>query len=133
MRGDKIFLVYGAHAGRSEDVYFGSFRTRSEAEEAVARLQAKEMHGANWAAYYHDLGFVIREGVVETDFEIPLRPKPRDRFCARATVEEGVVGRIHVEVLERTPEGLVERARYARNHAMFSRNSLRARAAAASA
>jgi hypothetical protein len=95
MRGDKIFLVYGVHAGRPEDVYFGSFRTRSDAEAAIAQLQTKEVHGANWAANYHNRGFVIRERVVETDFEIPSRPKPRDCFCARATAEDGVVGRIH--------------------------------------
>jgi hypothetical protein len=120
MRGDKIFLVYGVHGGRAEDVYFGSFRTRSEAEAAITRLQVKEMHGANWAASYHDRGFLIRERVVETDFVIPPRPKPRDRFCARAIAEQGLVGRIHVEVLERTPQGLVERARYTRNHEMFA-------------
>mgnify|MGYP003527153787 FL=1 len=120
MQGDRIFLVYGVHGGRHEDVYFGSFRTRGEAEVEIARLQSREMHGANWAATYHDRGFVIRERVVETDFEIPLRPKPRDRFCARATEEEGLVGRIQVDVFERTQRGLVERARYARNHAMFA-------------
>lgn len=120
MRGDKIFLVYGVHAGRAEDVYFGSFRTRSEAEEAIARLQTRDMHGTNWAANYHNRGFAIRERVVEVDFEIPSRPKPRDRFCVRTTAEEGLAGRIQVEVLERTPQGFVERARYNRNHSMFS-------------
>lgn len=120
MRGDRIFLVYGVHGGRPEDVYFGSFRSRSEAEAAIIGLQAKEMHGTNWAASYHDRGFVIREGTAETDFEIPSQPKPRDRFCVRTTAEEGLIGRIQVEVLERTPHGLVERARYARNHAMFA-------------
>ena len=120
MQGDRIFLVYGVHGGRHKDVNFGSFRTRGEAEVEIARLQSREMHGANWAATYHDRGFVIRERVVETDLEIPLRPKPRDRFCARATEEEGLVGRIQVDVFERTQRGLVERARYARNHAMFA-------------
>ena len=120
MQGDRIFLVYGVHGGRHKVVNFGSFRTRGEAEVEIARLQSREMHGANWAATYHDRGFVIRERVVETDFEIPLRPKPRDRFCARATEEEGLVGRIQVDVFERTQRGLVERARYARNHAMFA-------------
>lgn len=119
MRGDRIFLVYGVHGGRPEDMYFGSFRTRSEAESAIVRLQTKEMHGTNWAADYHDRGFVVRERAVETDFEIPPRPKPRDRFCVRTTAEEGIAGRLNVEVLERTPQGLVDRARYARNHAMF--------------
>ncbi|MBD8527419.1 hypothetical protein [Pseudomarimonas arenosa] len=117
MRGGSIFLVYGVHGGRPNDVYFGSFRTREDAEEAIARLHAKEMHGANWAAKHHDQGFVIRELVVETDFEVPQRPKPRDRFCAHA--KEGSVGCAQVEVFERTPQGLEERARYARNHAMF--------------
>jgi hypothetical protein len=119
MRNDRIYLVYGIHGGRPKDVYFGSFRTRSEAEVAIDRLQAKEMHGANWAANYHDGGFVIRERVVETDFEIPQRPKPRDRFCTRTSAVEGLVGCIDVEVLERTPQDFVVRARYTRNHAMF--------------
>lgn len=44
---------------------------------------------------------------------------PRDRFCVRATAEEGVSGRFQVEVFERTLQGFVERARYARNHGMF--------------
>lgn len=112
MRGDKIFVVYGVHGGRPDDVYFGSFRTQDEAGLAIARLRAKEMNGSNWASVYHDRGFVIREQVVETDFEIPPRPMPRDRFCARASAEEGAGGRIHVEVFERTPPGLVQRARY---------------------
>src|SRR5690349_8606140 len=120
MRGDKIFLVYGVHGGRAEDVYFGSFRTRDEANAVILGFQARQMNGANWAATYHNRGFVIREREVETDFEIPTRPTPRDRFCARATAQEGVVGRIQVEVLERTPAELVERARYERSHAMFA-------------
>lgn len=119
MRGDTIFMVYGVHAGRAEDTYFGAFRTRSEAEAEIAQLRARTMHGANWAATYHDRGFAVRERTVDTDFEIPPQPKPRDRFCVRATEEEGLAARIRVEVFERTPRGLLERARYVRNHAMY--------------
>lgn len=68
MRGDRIFLVYGVHGGRPGEMYFGSFRTRAEADAEIARLRTWEMHGTNWAAMYHDRGFVIREQMVDTDF-----------------------------------------------------------------
>jgi len=54
MRGEIVFRVYGAHTGRRDDSYFGAFRSRAEAEAEVANLIAKEMHGRNWAAQYHD-------------------------------------------------------------------------------
>lgn len=120
MRGDKIFLVYGVHRGRANDVYLGSFRTRDEADATISLLHARAMNGANWAATYHNRGFVILEREVDTDFEIPARPAPRDRFCARTNAQEGVSDCIHVEVLERTPLELAQRARYTRNHAMFA-------------
>jgi hypothetical protein len=49
-------------------MYFGAFRSRAEAETQIAKLKAREMHGANWARRYHDRGFVVREAVVETRF-----------------------------------------------------------------
>jgi hypothetical protein len=34
------------------------------------------VNGRNWAEQYHNSGFIIREVVVETDFEVPTRPAP---------------------------------------------------------
>lgn len=109
MRGDTVFRIYGVHTGRAKDNYFGAFRTRARAEEEVAKLLQREMHGENWAARYHDRGFVIREVTVETDFEIPPRPKPRDRYFARETTVEsppGTWSTCRVDVFERTRGGL---------------------------
>src|SRR5437879_13655200 len=85
MRGDVVYRVYGVHEGREKDTYFGAHRTVAEAEATIGRLRAMEMHGRNWAEAYHNRGFVIREAVVATDFEIPPRPKPRDRYFVRGT------------------------------------------------
>jgi hypothetical protein len=83
MRGDVVYRIYGVHTGRTEDVYFGTFRTREEADAAILRLRKK--NGENWAVRYHDCGFVIREARVETDFEVPPRPTPRERYFVRST------------------------------------------------
>jgi len=80
MRGDIVHRIYGVHAGRAEDTHFGTHRTVAEAEAAIARL--REQHGHEWAEKYHNRGFVIRESTVETDFQIPELPKPRDKYVA---------------------------------------------------
>ncbi len=87
MRGDIIYRVYGVHEGREEDVHFGAFRTVREAHAEVDQLAARERDGGNWASRYHNKGFVIREVVVDTDFENPSRPKPRDRYCVKASAK----------------------------------------------
>ena len=78
MRGDVVFRVYGVHEGRDEDTFFGAYRTRREAEAEIEQLLTQEMNRENWAQRYHDRGFVIREHIVTTDFEIPSRPSPRE-------------------------------------------------------
>jgi hypothetical protein len=85
MRGDILHLVYGVHAGRENDVYFGSHRSEEAARRSIRALEAREMHGTNWAARYHDQGFVVRTAVVDTDFEIPTLPKPRDAYTLSFT------------------------------------------------
>ncbi len=100
MRGDVIFRVYGIHGGRETDAYFGAYYSREKAEAAVVKLAAQ-----NWAAR-HDKGFVIREHVVETDFEIPSRSKPRDRYLVRDTNRSKASGEwvsSLVEVFRRLP------------------------------
>lgn len=92
MRGDIVFRVYGVHGGRGKDTYFGAFRTRAEAEAHIVELGAREMHGRNWAAQYHDQGFVIREHAVDTDFEPPSRPKPRDKYFVEGTPKPNAPG-----------------------------------------
>lgn len=124
MRGDIVYCVYGVQAGRDEDVYFGAFRTVVEAEAEIEKLRAREMNGRNWAERYHDRGFVIREVVVETDFEIPTRPAPRDKYFVKLAAKTGPPGTWSttlVDVFRRNvPIGDAEKVcRYERNHAMF--------------
>ncbi len=51
---------------------------------------------------------VIRETVVQTEFEIPPRPKPRDRYFVRSTRQENQPGAWPgsiVEVFRRAIDG----------------------------
>lgn len=118
MRGDVVFRVYGCHAGREKDVYFGAFRTRAEAEAHVAELSARVMHDYHWASRHHDRGFAIREHAVEVDFEFPTRPAPRERYVARVTTtkEPYAWAVSQVEVLRRNGDGLTTVARYDRDY-----------------
>ena len=93
MRGDVVYRIYGVHEGREKDTFFGAFRSVAEAEAKIANLQAQEMGGRNWAEQYHNRGFVIREVIVETDFEIPSLPKPRDKYAVNGIkVSPPIVG-----------------------------------------
>jgi hypothetical protein len=108
MRGDVVYRIYGLHAGREKDDFFGAFRTASEAEAEIVKLRAREMNGRNWAEQYHNQGFIVRDAVVETDFEILPRPKPRDRYFVRATTKEnqpGTWASTIVEVFRRAADG----------------------------
>jgi hypothetical protein len=124
MRGDVVYRIYGVHEGRAKDCFFGAFRTRAEAEAEIANLVTREMNGGNWAEQYHDRGFVIREAIVQTDFEIPPRPKPRDRYFVRGTRKENRPGTwpsTVVEVFRRAsaggePEKVAE---YERNYGLL--------------
>lgn len=108
MRGDVVYRIYGVHEGREKDYFFGAFRTVAEAETEIAKLCLREMNGRNWAEQYHNRGFVIRETVVQTDFEIPPRPKPRDRYFVRGTRKDygpGTTAGTVVEVFRRADAG----------------------------
>lgn len=125
MRGDVVYRVYGAHEGRAQDVYFGAFRTREQAQAQVACLNAREMHGGNRAAQYHNRGFVIREHTVETDFEPPPTPKPRDKYFVITSPKPNAPGtwdstlvEVHVRGLAGAPSQRV--CSYERNHAMYA-------------
>lgn len=125
MRGVVVYRVYGLHDGRAKDVYFGAFRTTAEAEARIAKLLTAEMNGRNWAEQYHDRGFVIREVVVETDFEPPSRPKPRDRYFVRGTPKEnrpGTWASTVVEVFRRADSGDEPEkvAEYERDYALLN-------------
>lgn len=123
MRGETVLRVYGLHEGRVSDSFFGAFRTRAEAERQIRELQSRTMHGENWADKYHNRGFVIREHVVETDFEIPPRPRPRERYVLRTKAQPNAPGTWDstvVEVCRRTDSGDPEPVcTYVRNHALF--------------
>src|SRR4051812_12492413 len=124
MRGDLVYRVYGLHEGREKDLFFGAFRSAAEAEAEVAKLRARELNGRNWAEQYHNRGFVIREAVVETDFEIPPLPKPRDKYAAQGSRKANQPGRWDstiVAVFRRAdtrggPEKICE---YERNYSLF--------------
>src|SRR5438309_3596264 len=105
MRDDVVYRIYGVHEGREKDYFFGAFRTVAEAEAEIAQLAAREMNGRNWAEQYHNRGFVIREAVIDTDFEIPSQPKPRDRYAikgSRKPNRPGTWDSTIVEVFRRT-------------------------------
>jgi hypothetical protein len=118
MRGDIVYHVYGVHVGRDEDVYFGAFRTAFEAE-----AETREMNGRNWAEQHHNNGFVIRDVVVETDFEIPTRPAPRDKYFVKLTAnaKPGTWKSTLVDVFRRNVSvGDAQKiCQYERNHATF--------------
>src|SRR5438270_4332158 len=123
MRGDVVYRVYGLHDGRERDFFFGAFRSAAEAEGDIAKLRSREMHGRNWAEQYHNRGFVIREAVVETDFEIPAEPKPRDKYAVKASRKPNTPGTWDstvVEVFRRGPGGEPEKiCEYERNYSLL--------------
>lgn len=101
---------------------FGAFRSRADAEEKIAELHAREMNGENWARSYHDEGFVVREAIIDTDFEVPALPKPRDKWALRTTtVSSGPSSwpSTRVEVCLRDTDGLKPVASYLRNHTLY--------------
>jgi hypothetical protein len=114
MRGDIVHRVYGVHRGRADDTFFGAFRTLAEATARIDELEAKE--DGTWAPRYHDRGFAIRPFAVDTDFEIPPLPTPRDRYVVRTTP----AGRsFQIDVLRRGIAGLEPVCGYERNHTLF--------------
>jgi hypothetical protein len=121
MRGDIVYRVYGVHEGREQDVGFGTFRTRLEADAEIAQLDKRESNGHSWAAQYHNRGFVIREAPVETDFTIPSLPKPRDKYAIKATCTNPPEAweAISVDVLRRDPAGHARIHSYQRHYAML--------------
>jgi hypothetical protein len=81
------------------------------------------MHGENWAARYHNRGFVVREHPVSTDFEVASRPKPRDRYLVKASARPnrpGTWDSTVVEVLRRKGDALERVGEYVRNYSMLS-------------
>jgi hypothetical protein len=124
MRGDVVYRVYALHEGREKDYFFGAFRSAAEAEAEIAQLRARVMNGRNWAEQYHNRGFVIRPAVVETDFEVPPLPKPRDRYAVKGSPKAnrpGTWDSTVVEVFRRAdarggPEKICE---YERNYSLL--------------
>src|SRR5688572_28624525 len=122
MRGDIVHRIYGVHEGRAEDIHFGTHRTFAETEAAIVRL--REQHGNEWAEKYHNRGFVIREATVETDFQIPDLPKPRDKYVAVGTAkpnEPGTWNSTTVRVFRRGPTAgeLLPICEFERNYSML--------------
>jgi hypothetical protein len=124
MRGDIVYRIYGVHEGREKDYFFGAFRTFADAEAEIAKLSVREMNGQDWAKQYHNRGFVIREAIVQSGFQIPLRPMPRERYFVRGTTKEygpATIAGTLVEVFRRAgaagePEKVCE---YERNYRLL--------------
>src|SRR5262245_14820151 len=122
MRGDIVYRVYGLHEGREKDHFFGAFQSRSEADAEIAKLCAMEMDGRNWAKQYHNQGFVVRETAVAVDFEIPSRPKPRDKYFVKGSPKAnrpGTWDSTIVEVFRRTNSSLEKICEYQRNYSLL--------------
>jgi hypothetical protein len=123
LRGDIIYQVYGVHEGREEDMFWGSFRTLQEAQAEVEKIKLREIDGQNWAAKYHNKGFAIREKIVDTDFEIPSCPKPRDKYVIKAVANNppGTWPLTTVEVYRRNlTSGVPEQiCKYERRYSML--------------
>lgn len=124
MRGDVVFRIYGCHEGREQDVGFGTYRTEAEARVEIAKLRAREMNGQRWAGQYHDKGFVVRTVEVETGFELPSLPAPRDSYAVKITPRPNATGTWDssvVEVFRRTDAaaGLQRIGEYVRDYAML--------------
>lgn len=124
MRGDTVFRVYGVHEGREKDVYFGAFRTREEAEAHARELATRDEQSQSWAQRYHNKGFQIRAALVETDFEIPPLPKPRDKYAVKTSRKPnrpGTWDSTIVEVLRRNAatDNLDPVCSYERNYGML--------------
>ena len=76
------------------------------------------------AHQYHNRGFVIRETVVDTDFEIPPLPKPRSRYFIEGSPKSNEPGTCQssiVEVFRRTSSSCQREkiCEYERNYALL--------------
>jgi len=113
MLGEVVYRVYALHEGREKDHFCGAFHSAVEAQAKIVDLRAREMNGRNWAEKYHNRGFVIRESLVDTAFEIPSRPKPREKYGVRGSRKAnrpGTWDSTIVEVFRRTgPSGSLEK------------------------
>src|ERR1700743_800626 len=85
MRGDIIYEVWAigteSKTGEPKDTVFNTARTREEAEAKQAALLGETDWagtGKSYKAYWDD--FVIREKAIDTDFEIPSKPMPREKY-----------------------------------------------------
>lgn len=118
MRGDIVFGVYGTHEGRAQDSFFGTFLTRVAAEARAQQLAANEV----WARESHNRGIVVREIVVDTDFEIPSLPKPRDKWAVEIVQLSApeTWPTVDVKVFRRDAHGHTPVATYHRNLTMFA-------------
>jgi hypothetical protein len=121
MRGDIVHSVYGVHEGRDTDAHFGTFRTVADANAAIARLRSNDRE--NWEKRYHNKGFIVREVVVETDYQIPTLPKPRDKYVVKGIAKPnrpGTWDSTIVQVFRRVQSGKLEQVcEFERNYGLL--------------
>lgn len=80
MRGDTLYEVWGVQTGREKNVCFNTYKTREEAEQKIVELKQDDWAGTGkpWTAYHDE--FKIRIRTVETNFELPSLPTPREQY-----------------------------------------------------
>lgn len=117
MIGDVIYEVFGVKAGRDKDSYFHAYNTRTEAEAQVQKLKEREWGAEkNYTAYHDD--FEIREVTVNTDFVVPSKPTPRERYTVRTSAIKNKPGTWDSTKVEILSDGN-KVAEFVRNYAML--------------
>lgn len=124
MRGDIVYRVYGVALRREAERFVGAFRSRADAEAEIAKLNAWHSSGHHLSQESSSGPFVIRDAIVDTDFEIPSLPKPRERFFVSGSFRANPAhtwGSTLVEVFARTnsPSGLEKLCEYERNFSLL--------------
>ena len=93
----------------------------TDAKAAIDRLHST--HGENWVKKYHNQGFAIRDAIVETDFQVPSLPKPRDKYLVKGVPkpnQPGTWDSTVVQVLRRIQNGELERvSEFERNYGLL--------------
>jgi hypothetical protein len=124
MRGEIVYRVYAVSERREAEHFLGVFRSRADAQAEIAELSAWGSNGHASSQESRRECFAIREALVDTDFEIPSLPKPRDRVFAKGSFRTNpadIWGSTLVEVFARTssPHGLEKLCEYERNFSLL--------------
>lgn len=116
MKGDIIYEIWGVKKDREKDSYFGAHPTPQAAEAEIAETKLRWTHSGGWDTYHDD--FVIREKIVNTDFVIPSKPTPRDRYTITTETIKNKPGTWDSNLVRVFDQGK-QVAEFKRNYAML--------------